>query len=482
MKKQLLLLVLTILPMAVMADAVEINGIYYNIIEKAKLAEVTTNPYKYNGNIVIPEVIEYVGMTYCVTSVGEYAFSGCSGLTSVTIPNSVMNIKDNAFSACSGLTSIEIPNSVTSIGYNAFYNCNSLTSISFGNNLITIGIYAFDKCTSLTSITLPSNLLNLGTGSFQNCSGLISVSIPNSVTNIGSWAFSNCKNLISVTIPNSLTTLDNGIFENCISLTSVTIPNNVTSIGDLAFSGCSGLTSITIGNKVSNIDYKAFANCKKLTDFYCYSENVPTTEGNVFENSYIEYATLHVPNASIAVYSNTAPWSQFGTKVGLSDGEMEKCEKPTISYQNGKLTFKSATDGAICKSNITDTDITSYSGNEVQLSVTYYISVYATKEGYDDSDVANATLCWIDKEPQTEGITNGVASIPAKAVLIQSNGGQLTIDGAEDGTLISIYSINGTEAGKAVSRNGSATVNTNLQPGNVAIIKIGEKSVKMVVK
>ena len=131
---------------------------------------------------------------------------------------------------------------------------------------------------------------------------------------------------------------------------------------------------------------------------------------------------------------------------------------------------------------IKDSDIKKGYESEVSLTATYEISVYATKQGYEYSDEATATLCWIDQTPKTEGITNGVANIPANAVLIQSNGGQLTIQGADDGTSVNVYSINGTQAGSAISNNRSAVVNTNLQPGSIAIVKIGDKSVKVLVK
>ena len=160
----------------------------------------------------------------------------------------------------------------------------------------------------------------------------------------------------------------------------------------------------------------------------------------------------------------------------------QKCEKPTISYENGKLTFSSATDGAVCQYSITDTDIKAGSGNEVQLGVTYNISVYATKAGYDNSETATATLCWIDKEPTTEGITDGVAQIPSKAVLIQSEGGILKVEGVDEGTQVAVYTPDGKQAGSAVCRNGAALVGTSIQPGNTAIVKIGEKSVKVIVK
>ena len=123
MKKVFLSFLILLLPMLANADAVEINGIYYNLVTKAKIAEVTSNPNKYSNEVVIPESVEYGGVTYSVTTIGNYAFLGCSGLTSVIIPNSVTSIGEGAFKDCSGLTSVTIPNSVTYIGGEVFWAC-----------------------------------------------------------------------------------------------------------------------------------------------------------------------------------------------------------------------------------------------------------------------------------------------------------------------------------------------------------------------
>ena len=130
-----------LLPMLASADAVEIDGIWYNLISKIKEAEVTKNPNAYySGDVVIPPSVTYDGQPYSVTSIGEWAFSGCSALTSVTIPNSVISIGDFAFWKCSNLTSITIPNSVISIGDYAFYCCSNLTSITIPNSVTKIGL------------------------------------------------------------------------------------------------------------------------------------------------------------------------------------------------------------------------------------------------------------------------------------------------------------------------------------------------------
>ena len=310
------------------------------------------------------------------------------------------------------------------------------------------------------------------------------------MTSIGGSAFQGCKGLTSVTIPNSVTSIGNNAFQYCSSLTSVTIPNSVKSIGDLAFYGCSGLTSVTIGSGVTSIGNRAFDGVDIPTVISLienpFTITGKTSDSRTFTQNTFNNATLYVPKGTIEKYKATDGWKDFlFIEEGTGGGDTpttQKCEKPTISYENGKLTFSCATDGAVCQYSITDTDIKAGSGNEVQLGVTYNISVYATKSGYDNSETATATLCWIDQQPKTEGITNGIANIPAQAVLIQAAGGAINVQGCDDGERIGVYSINGSQVGTAVSQNGAATVNTTLQPGSVAIIKVGKKSIKVMMK
>ena len=141
------------IPMLSWAAPVKIDGIWYNINQEAKAAEVTNKSggtwegeNSYSGSITIPESVVYNGTTCSVTSIGSWAFSWCSGLTSITIPNSVTYIGDEAFSGCSGLTSITIPNSVTSIEDWAFSCCSGLTFITLPNSVTSIGSDAFERC------------------------------------------------------------------------------------------------------------------------------------------------------------------------------------------------------------------------------------------------------------------------------------------------------------------------------------------------
>ena len=365
---------LLLLPLTASADAVEIDGIWYNLVGKAKSAEVTRDPSKtiyeacYSGDIVIPSKVTYESIEYDVTVIGNSAFENSTELTSVTIPNSVTRLANYAFESCSGLEYVNIPNSITSIGESAFYGCSSLTSITIPNSVITIGNTAFQGCTGLTSFIIPNNVTTIGWGLFWECSGLTSITlnnnitiipldmfagctslksftIPDGVTSIGGAAFAACSSLSSITIPNSVTEILSTSFYNCNALTSVTlsnnltqigefafgyctnmtsinIPNSVTTIGNIAFEGCSKLTTVMIGSGIQEIKSNSFLNCGELTDVYCFAEDIPTTDDDAFENSYVNYATLHVPTSAISAYSASAPWSGFGTITAITSEDI----------------------------------------------------------------------------------------------------------------------------------------------------------------
>ena len=200
-----------------------------------------------------------------VTTIDNYAFSGCTVLTAVEIPDSVTTIGDWAFSSCTALTTVTIGDNVTAISFGVFLNCEGLTKVTTGDGVTTIDNRAFEGCTSLITVTIPDSVTTIGDRAFRDCAALTTVTIPDSVTTIGNQAFYSCSNLTSVTIGDSVTTIGGEAFYSCDSLTSVTIGDSVTTIGPDAFAWCTALTAATIPDSVMTIGSSAFQGCDRLT-------------------------------------------------------------------------------------------------------------------------------------------------------------------------------------------------------------------------
>lgn len=280
---------------------VEIDGIYYNLINKAKSAIVTKNNAKpYTGDLVIPETIQYEGKTFTVTEIK--CISGIGGNNT--------------------LKSVVIPKSVTTIGEDCFRGCINIISLYIPNGVTTIGEYAFYGCTNLQSITLPSGISEIPAGMLQYCSSLEYIDIPSKVVTIGEYAFAYCKGLKGITIPN-IFSIGASAFYRCNSLLSIDLPI-VLLIGKDAFNYCENLGSIKLGKYIASIGSKAFANCKELADVYCYCDSVLSTNlisSDVFSGSQVNYATLHVIGSLVNQYKRTKPWSEFGNIVALTEEE-----------------------------------------------------------------------------------------------------------------------------------------------------------------
>ena len=266
--------------------------LYYNITDATNHYVKVTYPVygwegddytKPAGNLILPEIVEYDGNNYIVTSIGDDAFRNCDDLLSVNLSNSVKIIGNYAFVGCYSINSVTIPNSVTFIGAYAFSGCYTLTTIIIPNSVTVIGASAFDYCQELTSVDIPNSVYSIGDEAFYSCSKLSTITIGNSVKELGSEVFKNTKWYSnhssgvlyldgccigykgskptgSLVIQDGTRLICDAAFRNCTGLTSVTIPNSVTSIGSGAFNGCSSLSTITIGNTVDHIGTAVFTN------------------------------------------------------------------------------------------------------------------------------------------------------------------------------------------------------------------------------
>jgi hypothetical protein len=330
---------------------------------------------KYNGtggNVIIPGVINSMP----VVGIGYQAFYDSSGLTSVTIPNSVTSIGYEAFQGCSGLTGVTIPGSVTSIEFGPFANCSGLTSIAVDASNTAYRsqdgvLYDIAKTVLVQypggksgGFTIPDSVTSIGWQAFYISRGLTSVTIPDSVTSIGMWAFRWCTGLTSVTIPNSVTSIEWGAFQDCTHLTSVTIGSSVTSIGDGAFEDCSALTGVTIPDSVTSIGRSAFASCTGLTSVTI-PGSVTSIGGWVFAYCY--------SLTSIAVDTGNNTYSS-------QDGVLyNKAKTVLVQYPGGK------SGGFIIPDSVTSIDVAAFTGCTGLTSVTFPDSV---------TSIGNSAFYW----------------------------------------------------------------------------------------
>ncbi len=239
-------------------------------------------------------------------SISSNAFSDCTQLKNVTIPNSITRIGSSAFSNCCSLESITIPEGVTSIEYGTFMDCNSLTSVTIPKSVTSIGSSAFSYCSSLESITIPESVLEIGNSAFSYCPNLQNINIPKNITSIGTQVFMHCSSLESITIPESVLEIGMNAFAHCTNLQNINIPKNVTSIGIQAFMYCSSLESIIIPYGVSQIGYSTFSSCTSLKNI-----NIPKSVTSI--GDYAFSSCNNLTNVYYAGDENDAELINIGT-------------------------------------------------------------------------------------------------------------------------------------------------------------------------
>ena len=366
-----------------------IDGFKYLLDSDTKTAILMPNTAKYADDVVIPESVKAKdGNDYRITAFGDECFSGCSGLTSITVPSSVTSLGKRCFSGCSGLTSITIPSSVTSLK---------------------------DEC-------------------FSRCGNLTAITIPSSVTSLGNQCFSGCSGLTSITIPSSVTSLGYHCFYECSSLTSITIPSSVTSLGSSCFEGCVNLVSLYFkGEKPLNINYAFFP---KTCIIYVPAEYLQDYKDALGPD--YKYIYTWNPNGSGDEEKPVTPCATPSVFYGA--GKLKfSCETAGAKYHYTISDKDMATDAL------------SEDGN-VFLSAAYDISVYATADGYKTSEKAKATLYWVNANLENatninQARTRGVVASAHDGIVSISglDNGEVVKFYAADGKLIgSSSAVDGT--------------------------------------
>ncbi len=306
----------------------------FNCVTNADDTITITSYPSADGDVIIPDTIN--GLP--VTTIGDYAFEFCTGLTSVSLPDSVTNIGYGAFLWCSSLAMITvdtsnpayssvdgvlfnkgqttlitypggsagdytIPPGVRGIGDQAFYDCPGLASVTIPGSVTTIGLAAFAYCSSLTRLMIPNTVTNIGDDAFDGCSGLTDVTMPGGLITIGDYMFLGCNSLTNITIPGSVTSIGTAAFDGCTSLASVAIPTSVTNIGSAAFQYCAKLESVLIPSSVASIGDYAFSGCASLVSVF-FSGDAPSIGLGAFDGDL---------NATVYYQAGAAGW---GTSFG----------------------------------------------------------------------------------------------------------------------------------------------------------------------
>ena len=321
---------------AVMLKTLVVNGVRYCKTSDAEV-KVIANKVKYRGEVTIPSNFKFGNNTYNVTAIADSAFSQCTELTAINLPDGLQTIGHHVFYGCTALSSIEIPNSVTYIDGATFMNCG-ISSITLSENIKAIRYYAFTNCKNLETIKIP-NVDNIGEAAFKGCTKLAEVEVPATVQRIYTSAFEGCSSLNSVTLNEGLTTIDGqafmgcafseisipktvtsikrSAFYECANLIEISIPEGITTISEFTFKNCSNLTTVNLPASLTTIEKGLFTGCNKLKKISC-NAIVPPSVASEFPNY---TATVEVPIGSLDAYKTAEYWKKFSNIVGV--GELE---------------------------------------------------------------------------------------------------------------------------------------------------------------
>lgn len=464
-----------------------INGVCYNLVNKAHIATVVEGTTKYSGDIIIPKTVVYNNEEYIVTDIDAMAFYLCKQLSSITIPETIKKIGGYAFYGCKSLKKVNItdlaawcniefvdynsnpvffsgnlslngelikdlviPTSVTKIGKNAFVGMTSLSSVSISPSVKEVGYNAFFDCPSLKTIYIQDlaswckivwdNSFNYSHNIYLNGKKITNLIIPDTLSELTKSAFYGCTSIISVIIPNSINSIPSDAFMNCSSLQSITIPKSVTNIGSYSFYGC-GLTTINFPNTIKNISQSCFACCKELT-----SVSIPNSVTNISEYAFWECKKLKKIDIGKSVRK-------------IDKSAFADCEELTSVQCNAVIPPSVDKDG--------------FRGSLIE-----YVTLYVPSESLDQYKVANVWKDFGKVLPISDN--TGIIDIESSNIICNTNCGIVTISGLASDENVSFYNANGTLLSSMKAVSGSVMFHAESE--NIIFVKIGKICRKIYVK
>lgn len=330
-----------------------INGIGYNILNTEE-AEVKVEKCLTGGEVDIPSIVKYKGLTYAVTTLGAYAFSD-AGITSVKLNEGLKKIEGYCFEKCP-IKSIQLPYSFTEVSNNAFSHCSTLESIELSPLTTKIGDYAFSG-TAIQHIILPNSITEIGTGAFRDCQNLADIQLPKNITKIPNELFSGCLEL-GYSIPDNITAIGEKAFYDCYAFENIEIPASVDSIGKSAFEGCYQAKYLKIFGHLKYVGKYAFglgiwgknlyakSQCTEVFSYDKLPENlempfvyIPRSTQGFYaptdpQKDVLDNSVLYVPSATSALYHARQGWKDFSGIIE-NDELNTNCSLTTFADEGG---------------------------------------------------------------------------------------------------------------------------------------------------
>lgn len=410
-------------------------------------------PNCYYGGEKVPDEVIHDGKTYQVVEFGYFDSSEKKPSKLIFGKNMrKINIFKRGFALGGGFEVAE--------GNKYYKSIDGLLYSADGKTLVMCGCQ-FPNWTQ--TITIPDEVEVLGKEAFAYCNYAKITTLPKQLKEIGESAFRECKNMpAEIIVPEGVKRIHEYAFSNT-DVKKLTLPASLELMEDIGY--IKGLENIVCLASVP-------PSTIRVDDLTGYKSN--WSDHDWLDSHYYKTAVLEVPVGSKQAYQQHEDWGKFKNIVEIG---IEKCATPVISYEKGKLKFSCDTEGAEFVSKISCEDTGNYSESEISLKATYTVSVYATRIGHNDSDEAVATLCWIDTEPSID--VTGTTEIAAKAVLVKAHDGTITVAGLENNQDIKAYTVDGRQIASMVTKGPNATMSVPSNRGEVIILKIGSKSLKI---